>query len=96
MESNLIFTGLVGLKDPPRHEVPQAIEKCRGAGIKVIMLTGDSSRTAEAIAREIGLVRENPVIIEGHEFLKMTDKELMEVLRKKGNLCLPLDSSQID
>ncbi|MBI4654183.1 MAG: cation-transporting P-type ATPase [Nitrospirae bacterium] len=83
LEKNMVFAGLIGLEDPPRPEVPQAIEKCREAGIRVIMITGDSSRTAEAIAREIGLVRENPVIIEGHEFLKMTDKELRDAIKGK-------------
>jgi sodium/potassium-transporting ATPase subunit alpha len=83
LESDLIFTGLIGLEDPPRPEVPEAISKCRDAGIRIIMITGDGSRTAEAIAREIGLVKEAPVIVEGRDFLKMTDKELRDVLSKK-------------
>ena len=83
IENGMVFAGLIGLEDPPRPEVPQAINRCRSAGIKVIMITGDGSRTAEAIAREIGLVKEKPVIVEGHDFLKMTDKELRDVLSKK-------------
>jgi len=83
VESDMVFTGLIGLEDPPRPEVPEAISKCRDAGIRIIMITGDGSRTSEAIAREIGLVKENPVIVEGHDFLKMTDKELRDVLSKK-------------
>lgn len=83
VESDMVFTGLIGLEDPPRPEVPEAISKCRDAGIRIIMITGDGSRTAEAIAREIGLVKENPVIVEGRDFLKMTDKELRDVLSKK-------------
>ena len=51
-----MFCGLVGLEDPPRPEVPEALRKCHEAGIKVIMVTGDHPRTATAIAREIGLV----------------------------------------
>ncbi|MBI4686664.1 MAG: cation-transporting P-type ATPase, partial [Nitrospirae bacterium] len=82
-ESDMVFAGLIGLEDPPRSEVPQAIKKCKEAGIRIIMITGDSSRTAEAIAREIGLVKEHPVVIEGNNFLKMTDKELRSALQKR-------------
>lgn len=80
LEKNMVFAGLIGLEDPPRPEVPDAIRKCHEAGIKVIMITGDASRTAVAIAKEIGLVKENPVVIEGHEFIRMSDKELREKL----------------
>ena len=59
----LVFQGLIGLEDPPRPEVPQAIRKCREAGIKVIMITGDHPRTAKAIATEIGLVRDDATVI---------------------------------
>ena len=57
LEQDLVWAGLVGLQDPPRPEVPGALRKCREAGIRVIMTTGDHPRTALAIAREIGLVR---------------------------------------
>jgi len=79
-ERDMIFLGLIGLEDPPRPEVPGAIKKCRNAGIKIIMITGDSSGTALAIAREIGLVKGEPVIIESKDFLKMSDEELRKVL----------------
>jgi sodium/potassium-transporting ATPase subunit alpha len=83
LETDLVFTGLVGLEDPPRPEVSDAIRKCHEAGIRIIMITGDGSRTAVAIAREIGLVREEPTVIEGPDFMKMEDKELREKLSAK-------------
>lgn len=83
LEKDMIFVGLIGLEDPPRPEVPEALKKCHEAGIKVIMITGDASRTALAIAREIGLVRGNPVVIEGHEFERMGDRDLQEKLSQK-------------
>ncbi|MBI5057817.1 MAG: cation-transporting P-type ATPase [Nitrospirae bacterium] len=76
LESNLIFLGLMGLEDPPRPEVPDAIRKCRDAGIKVIMITGDAGRTAVAVAKQIGLVKNNPLVIEGHEINLMSDSDL--------------------
>ena len=82
-EKDMIFVGLIGLEDPPRPEVPDAIRKCHDAGIKIIMITGDGSRTALAIAREIGLVRGNPIVIEGHDFVRMSDRELREKLSEK-------------
>jgi len=80
IEKELTFLGLIGLQDPPRPEVPEAIKKCHGAGIRIIMITGDGSRTALAIARQIGLVRGTPVIIEGSAFDLMSDQELMDKL----------------
>jgi sodium/potassium-transporting ATPase subunit alpha len=83
IENDMVFTGLIGIEDPPRPEVTDAIRKCHEAGIKVIMITGDGSRTALAIAREIGLVKSNPVVIEGHNFVRMSDRELREKLSEK-------------
>ncbi|MBI5664564.1 MAG: cation-transporting P-type ATPase [Nitrospirae bacterium] len=80
IESGLVFAGLMGLEDPPRPEVPDAIRKCREAGIRVMMITGDAGRTAVAIARQIGLVRDNPVVIQGPEMNAMTDSSLREKL----------------
>jgi sodium/potassium-transporting ATPase subunit alpha len=83
IENNMVFTGLIGIEDPPRPEVPDAIRKCHEAGIKIIMITGDGSRTALAIAREIGLLKGHPVVIEGHNFVRMSDRELREKLSEK-------------
>lgn len=83
VEKNMTFAGLIGLEDPPRPEVPEALKKCHEAGIKVIMITGDGSRTAVAISREIGLVRGTPVVVEGHEFRDLSDKELRQKLSEK-------------
>ena len=80
LEKDMTFLGLIGLQDPPRPEVPEGIRKCRAAGIRIIMITGDGSRTAVAIARQIGLVQGTPVILEGPAFNQMTDQELSEKL----------------
>ena len=83
IEGDMVFAGLIGLEDPPRPEVANAIAKCGEAGIRVIMITGDGSRTALAIAREIGLVKGDPAVVEGYEFTRMGDRELREKLRGK-------------
>src|SRR4030043_1212301 len=83
IENNMVFVGLIGLEDPPRPEVKEAISRCREAGIRIIMITGDGSRTALAIAKEIGLVKGDPAIVEGNEFLQMSDNELRHVLLKE-------------
>lgn len=80
-EQDLIFSGLIGLHDPPRPEVPEAIARCHSAGIKVIMVTGDHPHTALAIAREIGLVNgDRPLIVAGESLRKMTAAQLQIAL----------------
>nr|MBI3614084.1 cation-transporting P-type ATPase [Nitrospirota bacterium] len=81
LEEELILTGLVGLEDPPRPEVPEAIARCKEAGIKVIMITGDHPRTALAIAKEIGLATtDGPVVMTGEELRRLSDVELQLAL----------------
>lgn len=80
-EKGMTLTGLVGLADPPRAEVPDAIARCAAAGIRVIMVTGDHPRTALAIARQIGLVKTpQPVVIGGGELRFMSSTQLQLAL----------------
>jgi len=83
-EEGLAFAGFMGLLDPPRPQVPEALKSCHSAGIKVIMITGDAGPTAAAIARDIGLTTGEPVIIEGHECISMPDDQLREELKKEN------------
>ena len=80
LEEDLIFAGLVGLEDPPRPEVPEALRRCREAGIKVIMVTGDHPHTARSIARQIGLTGNDPVVITGEQLRAFSQSQLMLVL----------------
>ena len=73
MEQGLCFLGLVGMIDPVRPEVKDAIEECRSAGIRPIMITGDHKDTAVAIARELGIIEEGQYAITGAELTKMDD-----------------------
>ncbi len=85
-EKNYIFTGLIGMMDPPRKEVPAALKACKTAGIKVIMITGDHPLTAEAIARKVGLITKKANIIVGGELAKMTSNKLKAFLKKDNIL----------
>lgn len=76
VERDLVFVGLSGMYDPPRQEAKEAIAKCRAAGIRVVMITGDHPHTAAAIAREIGLASDVDQTIAGVELDKMPDDEL--------------------
>lgn len=81
IERDLTFVGLVAMIDPPRPEVPEAVERCKRAGIKTVMITGDNSRTALAIATAIGMVRgESAVVLEGVRVESMGDEELKAAL----------------
>ena len=80
-ERELVFSGLIGLHDPPRPEVPEAMARCRSAGIKVIMVTGDHPHTALAIAREIGLVSSaQPTVLLGDAVRKLSPAQLQIAL----------------
>lgn len=75
-EERLVFCGLVGMIDPPRPAAVDAIQVCRQAGIKPVMITGDHQITAEAIARELGLVSGPGQVITGHQLDNISDQEL--------------------
>lgn len=96
IEEDLTFLGLVAMMDPPHREVPEAITKCRRAGVRVVMITGDHPLTALAIARKIGLMPEKATpqpagfapVIEGSQLDKMSDQDLRQLLTpsKPGEL----------
>lgn len=74
-EKDMVFLGLTGMRDPPREEVKVAIKKCEDAGIKTVMITGDHKVTASAIARELGILRENDLTFTGSELDQLEDNE---------------------
>ncbi len=82
LESNLVFVGLVGMIDPPRPEVKQAVATCVKAGIRPIMITGDHSVTAAAIAKEIGILKKDDKVMLGSEIDKLTDEEFVKVIQE--------------
>jgi Ca2+-transporting ATPase len=79
-EKELVLVGLVAMEDPPRPEVPRAIELCKSAGIRVVMLTGDSLQTACAIASKVGLFEEGQKAYDSVEVDRMSDSELRKAI----------------
>jgi magnesium-transporting ATPase (P-type) len=82
VERELELLGLVGMQDPPRPEVADAIERCRRAGIRILMVTGDHGLTAEAIAQRIGLVARRASILDGAELERLDDGALVAALAR--------------
>lgn len=81
-EQGLVFDGLVGMIDPPRREAFHAVAKCRRAGIRPVMITGDHKVTAAAIARELKILREGDLVLSGAEIDAMGEEEFARVLPK--------------
>ena len=76
LEENLIFVGLIGMIDPPREGVKEAVKTCKKAGIKTVMITGDHIATAKAIAKELGILEMGDMAITGAELDNISDNEL--------------------
>ena len=81
MESGLIFIGMVGMIDPPREEAKVAVAKCKTAGIKTVMITGDHKITAIAIAKALGILENESEALTGAELEQMSDEELTKNIR---------------
>ncbi len=82
IESELTFIGMVGMIDPPREEAKKAVEKCKHAGIKTVMITGDHKVTAVAIAKKLGILEKEEEALTGLELDKMSEEELTKNIRK--------------
>lgn len=82
VEKGLIFSGLAGMIDPPREEVKVAIQDCKTAGIRPVMITGDHPATAAAIAKEIGILNPKDLVVAGVDLENMPDETLNEKIEK--------------
>lgn len=82
METDLIFLGLVAMMDPPREEARMAVETCKKAGIRPVMITGDHKVTASEIARRLGILQEGTIACDGMEIDGMSDKDLRDFVEK--------------
>jgi sodium/potassium-transporting ATPase subunit alpha len=86
LEKDLVLKGFLGLEDPIRPEVPEAVARCHSAGIRVLMITGDHPDTAQAVARRIGILAEDPPpegrCLTGDELAELRERELVERLRQ--------------
>lgn len=83
VENSLTFLGLVGMIDPPKEGVREAVDIAHKAGIKIIMITGDYGLTAAAISEKVNIVKKDYCVVTGTELLKMSDKDLIEILKTK-------------
>ncbi|MGY1938450.1 cation-translocating P-type ATPase [Nocardia gipuzkoensis] len=93
-EKDLVLLGLVAMEDPPRPEVAEAVQLCHGAGIRVIVITGDHGLTAAAVAGQIGITRGTPTVITGAELERMSEGELDELLAGQAELIFARSSPE--
>jgi calcium-translocating P-type ATPase len=94
-EEDLVVVGLVAFADPPRAEVPAAVRRCRDAGIKIVMVTGDHPHTALAIAREVSLVRSGEaVLLTGDDLARLSDTQLQLALDAPEIVCARVSAEQ--
>ena len=82
IENNLTFVGLIGMIDPPRKGVKEAVQVCKNSGIKTVMITGDHLETAKAIAKDLGILEQRDLAITGQELDKMTQNQLEKNIKK--------------
>ncbi len=82
IENNLTFVGLIGMIDPPRDGVKEAVQVCKNSGIKTVMITGDHLETAKAIAKDLGILEQRDLAITGQELDKMTQNQLEKNIKK--------------
>ncbi|MCP3684209.1 MAG: cation-translocating P-type ATPase [bacterium] len=97
VERNLIFIGLVGMIDPPREGVKEAITQCSEAGIRVMIITGDHAITTRAVGEQIGLFKEGDVVLTGDEVEKLTDEQLTKKIDNVRIIAraLPIQKSRV-
>ena len=81
-EKGLTFVGLVGMIDPPRQEAKEAVRVCKEAGIRAVMITGDHRDTAAAIAKELGIIKDESEVITGSELDKIPEKDFLKLVSK--------------
>ena len=86
LEQKLIFVGLVGMIDPPRPEVRDAVDLCHQAGIRTIIITGDYGKTAHAIAKQLNMAKQDTPLVTGNELKEMNDEDLQKTLQSSREI----------
>ncbi|MDO4531523.1 MAG: cation-translocating P-type ATPase, partial [Bacillota bacterium] len=82
LEQDLVFAGMAGMMDPPRKDAKKAVEICKGAGIRPVMITGDHALTAKAIASQLGIFTNGDSMITGQELERLSEAELAEAVER--------------